>query len=374
MSSSETNLAAVGVVPASQLTARPVQWLWPNRLALGKLAILDGDPGVGKSFLTLDLCARLSTGRPFPDGSPSPGPAPSLILNGEDDADDTIVPRLQALGADLDRVFVWRRDSDLFRGVTLSGDLTPLDDALAHTRARLLVLDPIVAFLGPGVVASSDASVRFALQPLVNLVEKYVCALLLVRHLNKRGGMRALYRGGGSIGFLGLCCSGWLAAHDPHEPGRGVLAQLKNKLAPPQPSLAYRVEAPPGGLPGLNWLGPVEWTADALLGARAGVQAPPGPRDQAKEFLADFLEEGPRLLTEIWPAAQRAGLTERTLRRARDGLGVRSVRMFREGRMHSWWLLPHQEPPPRGPNDPPGLEPWLRPLIEKYPVVPPLDD
>src|SRR5436305_5388113 len=87
--------------PASQLAPGPVSWLWPGRLALGKLAILDGDPGLGKSLSTLDLCARLSTGRPFPDGSPGPGPANSLILNGEDGAEDTIVPRLQALGADL---------------------------------------------------------------------------------------------------------------------------------------------------------------------------------------------------------------------------------------------------------------------------------
>src|SRR6266545_6255538 len=122
MSSSPVDLTATGVVPASQLTARPVRWLWPNRLALGKLAILDGDPGVGKSFLALDLCARLSTGRPFPDGSPCPGPANALVLNGEDGTDDTLVPRLRALDADLDRVFVWHRDSDAVRRLSLGGD------------------------------------------------------------------------------------------------------------------------------------------------------------------------------------------------------------------------------------------------------------
>jgi hypothetical protein len=86
--------------PISQLTPRPVTWLWLNQLALGKLAILDGDPGLGKSLLTLDLCARLSTGRPFPDGSPGPGVSNALVLNAEDSAADTIRPRLQALGAD----------------------------------------------------------------------------------------------------------------------------------------------------------------------------------------------------------------------------------------------------------------------------------
>src|SRR3954451_19327422 len=93
----------------SQLAVRPVSWLWPGRLARGKLAILDGDPGLGKSLLALDLCARLSTGSPFPDGGTGPGPACSLVLNAEDGAEDTIRPRLAALGADLDRVFVWDR-------------------------------------------------------------------------------------------------------------------------------------------------------------------------------------------------------------------------------------------------------------------------
>src|SRR5947199_2428072 len=96
--------------PASRLAPRSVTWLWPGRLALGKLAILDGDPGLGKSLVTLDVCARLSTGRPFPDGSPGPGVGSALILNREDGAEDTIRPRLQALGADLARVFVLRRE------------------------------------------------------------------------------------------------------------------------------------------------------------------------------------------------------------------------------------------------------------------------
>src|SRR6266487_3394185 len=95
----------------SQLTSRPLNWLWPSRFALGKLAMLDGDPGLGKSLVTLDLCARLSTGRPFPDGQPGPAAGSALVLNGEDGDEDTIRPRLQTLGADLDRVFVLHRES-----------------------------------------------------------------------------------------------------------------------------------------------------------------------------------------------------------------------------------------------------------------------
>src|SRR5438477_12129013 len=109
MFDSTTSDESIGLRPASEIVARPVAWLWPGRLALGKLAMLDGDPGVGKSLVTLDLCARLSTGQPFPDGSSGPGPCNSLVLDAEDDGEDTVRPRLQALGADLDRVFVLDR-------------------------------------------------------------------------------------------------------------------------------------------------------------------------------------------------------------------------------------------------------------------------
>src|SRR5262245_24706655 len=100
MSTFLTRDRSVCLQPSSQLAARSLDWLWPDRLAFGKLAMLDGDPGLGKSLLALDLCARLSTGRPLPDGTPCPGPVSSIIVNGEDGAEDTIRPRLQALGAD----------------------------------------------------------------------------------------------------------------------------------------------------------------------------------------------------------------------------------------------------------------------------------
>src|SRR5215831_1659757 len=160
MSHPTTSAESIGLWPASQIVACPVDWLWPGRLPLGKLAILDGDPGVGKSLVTLDLCARLSTGRPFPDGSSGPGPSNSIVLDGEDNADDTVRPRLQALAADLERVFVLDR-------ATLDGQprcfpavLDDLDQALARTGACLLVINPIIAFLGPNIQSNSEQSIR----------------------------------------------------------------------------------------------------------------------------------------------------------------------------------------------------------------------
>src|SRR5262249_48348997 len=132
------------ITPAHQVVAQSVFYLWPERLPQGKLIILDGDPDLGKSLLALDFCARLSTGRPFPDGRPGPGPANALVLSAEDSAADTIVPRLRRLGADLQRVFVWQRERDdedwPWR---FPAQVSRLDDALARTDARLAVIDPI---------------------------------------------------------------------------------------------------------------------------------------------------------------------------------------------------------------------------------------
>lgn len=368
--------STVHVRAVDQLAPRLVSWLWPGRLALGKLAILDGDPGLGKSLVALDLCARLSTGRPFPDDGPGPGPANALVLNGEDGAADTIRPRLQALGADLSRVFVLEVDDDTGAALLrLPTQTDLLEAAMARTQARLVVIDPLMEFLDPSICTGSDQSVRRALAPLARLAAKYQCVILLVRHLNKRGGPHASYRGGGSIGFLAACRSGWLIAPEPHVPHRRVLAQVKNNLAPPQPSLAYEIVAQEGAPPSLSWLGVSPLTADQLLEGAATAEYG-GPRDRAKEFLTDFLEDGARTVREIWATAEEQGVSWRTLRRAKQDLQIRSQRVRVDDQLLHYWLLRGQELPPTVPPEavPPSLEEWLAPLREKYPPSTPLDD
>jgi hypothetical protein len=334
--------------------------------------MLDGDPDLGKSLVALDLCARLSRGLPFPDGSPSPGVANALVFNGEDDGEDTIRPRLQALGADIDRVFVEQLDADDGSGpLRLPMDLKRLDDALKQTEARLLVIDPIMAFLDPKILAGNDQSVRQALYPLARIAHLHTCAVLLVRHLNKRGESRSMYRGGGSIAFLGACRSGWLIARDPREPGQCVLAQVKNNLAASQPSLAYRVQLREDGPPLLTWLGPHTCTADQLL-AGPNVRSSARPVHLAREFLRTFLAEGPRTAREIWPAAQDRGFTRRTMSRAKCREKIKTIWASVDGRPVSHWALPGQKLP--ADDTVPDLEPWLAPLRELFPSPTPLDD
>ncbi len=363
------------IQPISELTPQPVDWLWPGRLALGKLAMLDGDPGLGKSLLALDLSARLSTGRPFPDDSPPPAVGNVIVLNAEDGERDTTRPRLLALGADLDRVFVLRTDdTDLGPPLRLPGQLSLLETALTRTAARLVVLDPVIAFLDASVCDRSDQAIRRALFPLAMLAARCACAVLMIRHLNKTTDGRALYRGSGSIGFLAACRSGWLVGRDPLQPEHRVLAQVKNNLAPPQPSLSFALHSSPAGLH-LHWLGPSSWSADDLLAA-ASVRRTRPQRDRAVDFLAAFLADGPRTSRDVWDAALAQGLSRRTMFRARRQLEVRVVPV-REGRRKSnYWLLPGQRVPSGHPPDAAlaDLEARLAALQEEFPPPTPLDD
>jgi len=366
-----------GFCAVSEIAAHSLEWLWPQRLPKGKLAILEGDPGLGKSLLALDLCARLSTGRPWPDDAAAAAPAACVYLNGEDGEADTLRPRLLALGADPARVFVRDRDED---GLPLPLSLPDQTDALARVviqcGARLVVIDPVMAFFGPSVNPSSNQSIRRALDPLVALAAAQGCTILLIRHLNKRGGDHALYRGLGAIGLVGVCRSAWLVAEDPEDGRRRVLAQVKNNLAVPQPSLAFEVVPAEGGAPALNWLGPLPLTADDLLtqGRRRGRQR--RERGNAFAFLAQLLAAGPLPVREVWERATQEGLSRATLRRAKGELEIRSQMVTVDGKRVSYWLLPTQQAPAGGSpdEDPNSLEPWLAPLRERYPSPTPLDD
>ena len=359
----------MSVLPVSQLTPSSMPWLWPYRMSLGKPAILDGDPGLGKSVLALDLCARLSTGRPWPDGSPSPGPANSLVLSAEDGLADTVRKRLKALGADMDRVFVLEPD-DTEGLLRLPSRFDFLKGALAQTDARLLVFDPFTSFLDPCVNVASETSVRRALDPLARVTEAHRCHPLLLRHLNKSGGRNPMYRGLHSIGLGAACRSTWLFARDSGDAARSVMAQVKNNLGPPQPSLAYALPTDPAAPLSVTWLGTTPLTSRDLL-AGPGREPPELPRERALAFLAALLAGGPRTSREVWQAAREERLAKRTLLRAKQELDVRSPRVWLDGTLVCYWLLPGQQLPA---GAPPDLEKWLGPLREQFPPSTPLDE
>jgi hypothetical protein len=357
---------------ANKIAGRALSWLWPDMLPAGKLAILDGDPDLGKSLIALDLCARLSTGRPFPDGGANPGPANALVLSAEDSPHDTIVPRLESLGADMGRVAIWERDGeDEGWPWRFPRQANLLDEALTRTGARLAVIDPIMAFLDDCVLFASDQSVRRALAPLIHVADKHGCTLLMHRHLNKQGNGRALYRGMGSIAFLATCRFAMLVARDPLAPSRCVLAPVRYSLSQPPPSLAYRIRKGPDGLPAIDWLGPSARAADDLLIGPS--LAHRGPRERAAYFLEQFLADGPRTSTDVWTAARRAGLSDRTVQRAKKAVDVRMQQVQIDGKTVTYCRLPHQVVL-TGNQELDDFSRRLAELEKQYPSRTPLDD
>jgi hypothetical protein len=358
------------VRPLSDVVEQPTSWLWQYHLAYGTPALLEGDPGLGKSLIALELCARLSRGLPFPDGSPSPGPCNCLILHTEDSAGE-VRARLGKLEADLGRIFLMQEQGPCGETVRLPSQLARLECALVRSQARLALFDPVVDFFDANVNPNNDRSIRRALAPLARLMETRSCVPLMVRHLNKSSGKRAIYRGSGAIGFVGACRTAWVVGRGPIDPAHCVLAQVKNNRAPLQPSLAYQVQPELPGPPRLSWLGTSPFSADQIVGGLARGWA----RTQARAFLSSVLRDGPLPAREVWARAEKQGLKERTLKRAKQDLAIRSQLGVHEGTSLNYWLLPGQALPehvavPEGPAD---LEPWLAPLRQAFPSATPLE-
>jgi hypothetical protein len=359
------------VQPVSELKPAPIGWLWHNNLSFGNLALFDGDPGLGKSLVALDLCARLSSGRPFPSAEGALEPASAVILNGEDGPADAVLARLTALGANLDRIHVLRRDFfEKHAGFRLPHHTRTLEDALADTGARLLVIDPIMAFLDRSVNVANDQSVRAALVPLLDVAARHQCVPLLIRHLNKTDGTHSIYRGGGSIAFQGACRSSWLFARDPVHKERSIMAQVKNNYAVVQPALAYEIQTR-GDTVALSWLGTSTLSANQLLAAAGRRAHLPEKVELAGEFLLGFLKDGPRPTTEIWPAAQKLGFSRSTVHRARRRFALKKIRTWTGKKLLSYWLLPGQRLPDEAAERVvPDLQKLLQPIIDRYPTTP----
>ena len=341
-----------GLFCLADVEPQQIRWLWPGRVPVGKLTVLDGDPGLGKSLITLELAARVSTGRPMPDGATSdlPGPAGVVLMSAEDDPADTIRPRLDAAGGDPERVAILQfvpeklgnsgRNSP--RMPTLA-DIGSLKVALERHEARLLVIDPLMAYLGD-TDSHVDSQIRSRLAPLAELAASTGTAVVVVRHLNKRGGDgNPIYRGGGSIGIIGAARAGLLVAPDPDDPesGKRVLASTKSNLALLPPALAYKIEVVQN-MPKITWLGRTTYSAAQLLEA-ASSDSERSALDEGRDFLGQILEDGPMAADKIQKQARKAGLSDITVRRAKKALGVRanSERTPDGRRVSGWvWSLP----------------------------------
>jgi hypothetical protein len=345
------------ILDLSRIEPRPLAWLWPGRIPLGTLTILDGDPGLGKSTLLLDLAARLTTATPMPDPQPpnplhpplsTLHPHPVLLLSAEDDPATTLRPRLEAAGAELARCIAipfQPRDphEEPFR---IPRDLSDLARLVARSGARLVIVDPLLPFLDPRVSPHSDRSIRNALAPLVVIAERLALAVVLVRHLTKQPARSPLHRGSGSIGLIGLARSGLLVARDPDDPSgaRCLLLSTKANLAAPPPTLAYRLATAPNGASIVRWDGHSPHTPETALAGLPTDTTRPDALAEAKAILTAILADGPLPADAVRRQAAQAGLGPNLLWRSKLALGIRSHKVG--GPRHSvqsWlWNLPDQ--------------------------------
>ena len=342
------------LVRMADVVPERVEWLWEARIPRGKVTVLDGDPGLGKSQTMISVCACVTTGAPMPDGSAGVPPADVVVCSAEDGTADTIVPRLLAAGADLARVYTLTiADESGERTIAIPDDLAHLEDAIVARSAALCIIDPLMAHLPATINSYRDQDVRRALAPLAALAERTGCAVVVIRHLNKMAGGNPLYRGGGSIGIIGAARSGLLAAVDPDDATetRRVLAVMKSNLAPIAPALAYTIESvtveSPAGLIAtsrVTWGEVTEHTAAQLLAAPANDDDRSAIRD-AEQVLLEILAGGPVPAREVQAAARQAGISERTLDRAKAARNVVSKREgFGAGSRVLWCLPDHTAP------------------------------
>jgi hypothetical protein len=329
----------------ADVQSKPLHWLWPGYLPRGMLVLLDGDPGLGKSFLTLDLAARLSTGRPMP---PAEGPAHSpgqqvLLLNAEDDLERTIQPRLKALGADLSKCHALTEVDDGIgpRPLSLPEDLGVVEAHIFRRRAGLVVIDPLMAYLTGKVDSYRDSDVRKVLYRLKQLAEKTQATILLVRHLNKNSsGSDPLYRGGGSIGIIGAARIAWLVGRHPEEENQRVLCRLKGNLGAQPSALAYTLESS-GPAATLRWIGAVPYgPAELLAKPSAPVGRPTVVPQEALDLVRMMLQDGPRLARDVEELTNARGISRHNLRRAKEMLGVLTLPPTTPGGPWRWQLPP----------------------------------
>jgi hypothetical protein len=334
-------------VRLSDVAPEPLRWLWPGRIPAGKITLLDGDPGLGKSTLLCELAARISRGEPLPgagaDAAP-PGPRGVLLFSAEDDVFDTIRPRIDAAGGDPQRIaaFVAVPDgTDTGRPFALPHDLPILEAVVGRLDVALVIIDPLVAFLRPGVSATSDQQVRHALGALKAAAERTGAAIVVVRHLNKSAGANPLYRGAGSIGIIAAARAGLLLAADPDDPERRILALTKGNLARSAPALAFRLEDVPGAtVARVVWDGESPWTATQLLQTQIADDGDEtrSAVDDARAWLRQTLEAGPRPAAELRHEAAAHGIGEKTLYTARKREGITAYKeRVPNGRW--FWLL-----------------------------------
>ena len=317
----------VKIIRMSDVELTPVEWLWKPYLPFGKLSVLQGNPGEGKTYFAMHLAAACTNGKLLPNMERME-PFNVIYQTAEDGLGDTVKPRLIEAGADLDRVLVID-DSDV--QLTLSDER--IEKAIVENNARLVIIDPIQAYLGADVDMNRANEVRPIFMRLGQVAQRTGCAILLIGHLNKAAGMQSLQRGLGSIDIAAAVRSVMFIGKLKHDPTMRILTHEKSSLAPPGVSLAFSL----GDEGGFRWFGEYDITADEML---SGIEPQRETKtQQAKDLICTLLAGGKQVLSEdIDKAALERGIPGRTVRDAKRELGDALKSKIVEGRKKVFWM------------------------------------
>lgn len=300
------------MIKMSEVQSQEIEWLWYPFIPYGKLTIVQGDPGDGKTTLILNIAAKLSKGEELDNDMKLTEPMNIIYQTAEDGLADTVKPRLEKAGADCERIVVI---DESYKSLSMADER--LKEAIIQTGARMLILDPIQAYLGGGMDMNRANEARDMTKRLGALAEKYKCAIILIGHMNKASGNKAAYRGMGSIDFFAVARSVLLVGRVEGEPNIRAVVQIKNNLAQFGHPKAFELMES-----GFKWMGDYEITADEVLG---GIAPKANKLEQAKQILRELAETSNAIQSnEIFDMSEEQGISKRTLENAKKELGIRA--------------------------------------------------
>lgn len=337
----DQNFNNLRIISGSEVEPREVEWLWYPYIPYGKVTIIQGDPGEGKSTFVLNLAAMLTTGTTLPSsaGIQSESPAGDFVgesepinviyQNTEDDLEDTVIPRFIKAGGDRSRVF-FIDESD----AALSFADKRIGETIRRTGAKLIIFDPLTSYIGEDISINLANEVRSRMNYLIDVAKATGCAIIIVGHMNKMSGAKALYRSLGSIDVVGSARSCLLIGSSPDDPSKRIMAVQKCNLAEKGKAIEFSIDSGK-----VSFLRQVDVTADELVNAFSSAGKRTNTKlEKAKEVLVCMLTDGPKLQRDVMAEMTALGISKRTAADAKGELGVVSRKI-----KDAWiWELPEK--------------------------------
>ena len=313
----------VDIICGSDIVPTDVKWLWYPYIPCGKITIVQGDPGEGKSTFVLALAAILTRGDPLPFTDGKREPVNVIYQNIEDDASDTVMPRFIRFGGDPEHLFFIDEKE---KALTFSDDR--IIYAIKELDAKVLIFDPLSGYLGADVSMNLANEVRQRFNKIINVAQQTGCAIIIISHMNKMSGAKAIYRTSGSVDVIGAARSGLTIQKHPDDPQLRVVAVYKSNLAELGKSISFSVGDT------VEWMEQIDMTADELLGNIFSINdRGETKKEKAKSFLNNYLKDAPRPQSMVMENLKSAGISQRTAENAKAELGIRS---FKEGAVWYW--------------------------------------